>query len=125
MGFCAAGLGIAATISAASPITLVVVVLVTLGLGFALFSSPNISVIMGSIEKRYLGVASGLNSTMRTLGMMASMTVITIIFSIFMAGHAVTPETLPQFMGSMRTALTVFAVLCIIGIGFSLGRIRK
>jgi EmrB/QacA subfamily drug resistance transporter len=125
MALCAIGLGLAATITAASSITLIAIVLMTLGLGFALFSSPNISVIMGSIPKRYLGVASGLNSTMRTLGMMASMTVITVIFSIFMAGHAVTAETQVQFLTSMRTALITFSALCLVGIFFSLGRIRK
>jgi hypothetical protein len=80
---------------------------------------------MGSIPKRYLGVASGLNSTMRTLGMMASMTVITVIFSIYMAGQAVTPETQEQFMASMRSALITFSGLCLVGIFFSLNRIRK
>jgi EmrB/QacA subfamily drug resistance transporter len=125
MGLCAIGLGVAATIDATTTISLIMVVLVTLGLGFALFSSPNISVIMGSIPKRHLGVASGLNSTMRTLGMMASMTVITIIFSIYMAGHAVTPETQPQFLASMRTALMTFSGLCLVGIFFSLGRLRQ
>ena len=125
MGLCATGLGIAATITAASPITLVLGTLVTLGLGFALFSSPNISVIMGSIPTRYLGVASGLNSTMRTLGMMASMTVITIIFSIFMGGQAVTLQTQGLFLDSMRTALLTFSALCCIGIFFSFGRIHK
>jgi EmrB/QacA subfamily drug resistance transporter len=124
MGFCAAGLGIAASITATTQTSLIMVMLATLGLGFALFSSPNISVIMGSVEPRYLGVASGLNSTMRTLGMMTSMTVITIIFSIFMAGQAVTPDTQAQFLMSMRTALLIFSALCFIGIFFSLGRIR-
>jgi EmrB/QacA subfamily drug resistance transporter len=125
MGFCAAGLGIAASITAETSVDLIMVMLVILGLGFALFSSPNISVIMGSVPTRYLGVASGLNSTMRTLGMMASMTIITIIFSIFMAGHAVTPQTQPQFLFSMHTALLTFSVLCVIGIFFSIFRIRK
>jgi EmrB/QacA subfamily drug resistance transporter len=125
MTLCAAGLGAAAAIGATTPLTLVVVTLVTLGLGFALFSSPNISVIMGSIAPRYLGVASGLNSTMRTLGMMTSMTVITIIFSIFMAGEAVTLETQPQFLASMHSALLTFSALCLVGIGCSLIRIRR
>jgi hypothetical protein len=80
---------------------------------------------MGSIPTRYLGVASGLNSTMRTLGMMASMTVITIIFSIFMGGQAVTLQTQGLFLDSMRTALLTFSALCCIGIFFSFGRIRK
>lgn len=125
MTFCAAGLGIAASITADTPMAVIVVVLITLGLGFALFSSPNISVIMGSIAPRYLGVASGLNSTMRTLGMMASMTVITIIFSIFMSGHAVTPETADKFLLSMHTALLTFSGICLIGIFFSIARIRS
>ena len=125
MALCAVGLGIAAGITATTPISLIMITLAVLGLGFALFSSPNISVIMGSVAPRYLGVASGLNSTMRTLGMMASMTIITIIFSIFMAGHAVTPQTQPQFLFSMHIALLTFSALCIIGIFFSIGRIRK
>ncbi len=125
MALCAAGLAIAATITATTSLTLIMIMLATLGLGFALFSSPNISVIMGSVPPRYLGIASGLNSTMRTLGMMASMTIITIIFSIFMAGHAVTPQTQPQFLTSMHTALITFAALCVVGIFFSVARIRK
>jgi len=125
MGLCAAGLAIAASITATTSMLLVMVMLATLGLGFALFSSPNISVIMGSVPPRYLGVASGLNSTMRTLGMMGSMTIITIIFSIFMADQAVTPQTQPQFLASMHTALVTFSALCIVGIFFSIARIKK
>lgn len=125
MALCATGLAIAASITAATTMTLIMVMLVILGLGFALFSSPNVSVIMGSVAPRYLGVASGLNSTMRTLGMMTSMTIITIIFSIFMAGQAVTPQTQAQFLFSMHTALLTFSVLCVIGIFFSMARIRK
>jgi EmrB/QacA subfamily drug resistance transporter len=125
MGFCATGLGIAATITAATHLQLIIAMLVVLGLGFALFSSPNVSVIMGSVAPRYLGVASGLNSTMRTLGMMASMTIITIIFSIVMAGQAVTVQTQPQFLFSMHVALLTFSALCVIGIFFSMARIRK
>jgi EmrB/QacA subfamily drug resistance transporter len=125
MGLCAVGLVIAAGITAMTSMTLIMVMLATLGLGFALFSSPNISVIMGSVEPRHLGIASGLNSTMRTLGMMASMTIITIIFSIVMSGKAVTAQTQPLFLLSMHTALLTFSVLCVVGIFFSLARIRK
>ena len=124
MALCAAGLGLAATLDAATGIHVVTVMLILLGTGFALFSSPNVSVIMGSVAPRYLGVASGLNSSMRTLGMMTSMSIITVIFSIFMAGQAVTVATLPQFLLSMRTALLVFCGLCLIGIACSAGRLQ-
>ena len=124
MALCAAGLALAATLTAATSLPLVMVMLALLGTGFALFSSPNVSVIMGSVAPRYLGVASGLNSSMRTLGMMASMSIITVIFSVLMAGQAVTVETQPQFLLSMRTALLIFCGLCGIGILCSAGRIR-
>jgi MFS family permease len=125
MGLCALGLGVAATLNAGTSLPVIAAMLVFLGLGFALFSSPNTSVIMGSVEPRYLGVASGLNSSMRTLGMMSSMTIITVIFSIFMAGHAVTADTLPDFLHSMHRALLVFCFLCVLGIFCSMARLRK
>ena len=125
MALCAAGLAVAATLTAGTPLFVVMAMLTLLGTGFALFSSPNVSVIMGSVAPRYLGVASGLNSSMRTLGMMTSMSIITVIFSMLMAGQPVTAATLPQFLMSMRTALLVFCGLCVIGIACSAGRMQK
>jgi EmrB/QacA subfamily drug resistance transporter len=124
MGLCAAGLAVAATLTQATPLPVVMAMLALLGTGFALFSSPNVSVIMGSVEPRYLGVASGLNSSMRTLGMMTSMSIITVIFAMLMAGQPVTAATLPQFLLSMRTALLIFCGLCLVGIACSAARMR-
>ncbi|PLY02505.1 MAG: MFS transporter, partial [Desulfuromonas sp.] len=121
---CAVGLGVASTLTADSTLAHVLLLLGFLGLGFALFSSPNVSMIMGSVEPRYLGVASGLNASMRTLGMMTSMMIITLIFASLMHGQQVTPETQPAFLASMRTALLIFCGLCVIGIGCSLGRVK-
>jgi MFS family permease len=125
MALCAVGLAVAASLSAGSSLVKVILLLILLGGGFALFSSPNVSVIMGSVPSRYLGIASGLNSTMRTLGMMTSMMIITLIFSMLMHGQPVTPETQPAFLSSMRGALLVFCALCVIGIGCSLGRVGR
>jgi len=124
MALCAAGLAVAATLTAAAPLILVMAMLALLGTGFALFSSPNASVIMGSVAPRHLGVASGLNSSMRTLGMMTSMSIITVIFAVLMAGEPVTRATQPQFLLSMRTALLVFCGLCGIGIYCSAARLK-
>lgn len=124
MACCAIGLGVASQLGAMSSLTVVFVLLVFLGLGFALFSSPNVSMIMGSVPPRYLGVASGMNASMRTLGMMTSMMIITLIFAYLMHGQQVTPETQKDFLNSMRTALLIFCALCVVGIGCSLGRVR-
>jgi len=124
MALCAVGLAFAANLSAASGLSQAFVLLVFLGAGFACFSSPNVSIIMGSVEPRYLGVASGMNSSMRTLGMMTSMMIITLIFSYLMGGEPVTAATQPAFLASMRWALLIFCGLCVVGIGCSLGRVK-
>lgn len=123
MTLCALGLAFAANLTANSSLSMVLLLLVFLGAGFACFSSPNVSVIMGSVESRYLGVASGLNSSVRTLGMMTSMMIITLIFSYLMHGQPVTAETQPAFLASMHWALVIFCSLCVIGIGCSMGRV--
>ena len=125
MSLCALGLALAATLQAGSSLLLVVALLVLLGAGFALFSSPNVSLIMGSVAPRYLGIASGLNSTMRTLGMMTSMLIITLVFASLMQGQPVTAASQPAFLASMRLALWIFSGLCLVGIGCSLGRVKR
>ena len=125
MALCATGLGISAAISAFTSLPVLVAVFLLLGLGFALFSSPNMSVIMGSVAPRYLGVASGLVGSMRTLGMMTSMTIITVLLSVFMKGHSITFETQTDFLLTMRAALACFCLLCGGGILCSIGRLRR
>ncbi|MBW2205842.1 MAG: MFS transporter [Deltaproteobacteria bacterium] len=96
--------------------------LMLLGLGFALFSSPNTNAIMGSVEKRFYGLASGSVGTMRQLGMMVSMGIATLIFAVFIGRVPISVETYPAFMKSMQTAFTVFSLLCFGGIFASLVR---
>lgn len=57
-----------------------------------MFSSPNMSAIMGSVEKRFLGIASGTVGTMRLLGQMTSMAVAMVVFSIFIGREEITPD---------------------------------
>jgi len=124
MSLCAVGLLVAANLDAHSSLLTIIILLIFLGVGYALFSSPNVSMIMGSVAPRYLGIASGLNGTMRTLGMLTSMMVITLIFSIQMHGQPVTPATQPAFLASMHQALLIFCAFCVVGVGCSLGRVR-
>ncbi len=125
MASCAAGLGVAAFLQADSSIIQIFFLMIFLGFGFALFSSPNVSMIMGSVEPRHLGIASGLSASMRSMGMLTSMTIITLIFAWLMNGQAVTQETQIAFLSSMRISLLIFCALCVIGIGCSLGRIKS
>ncbi len=62
----------------------IVAVLLIQGIGFALFSSPNMSLILHSVEQNQLSMASALSAKMRSLGMVASMAIVTIFLSVFM-----------------------------------------
>lgn len=96
--------------------------LMLLGFGFALFSSPNMNAIMGSVEKRLYGTASGSVGTMRLLGQMLSMGIVTLIFALMIGRVQITSEYYPAFITSFRLALLIFAVLCTGGIFLSLSR---
>ncbi len=100
----------------------IVVTLVVLGLGFGLFSSPNTNAIMGAVEKRFYGVASGTLATMRLTGQMFSMGIAMLIISIFVGRVEIAPEYFDDLVASMQVAFIVFAALCFLGIFASLAR---
>ena len=107
-----------------SSIQLIVGNLVLLGFGFALFSSPNMSAIMGAVDKQYYGVASGAVATMRLLGQMLSMAMATVVLAMLVGHHAIEPQNYDRFLLSVRMVFTVSAMLCTAGIYFSLFRGR-
>jgi multidrug resistance protein len=98
----------------------VIVALAFNGTGMGLFSSPNSNAIMGSVGREVLGVAAGTLGTTRTAGMMLSMGIMMILFSIYMGQAEVTPEYYPQFLDSCRAGFTIFTVICLAGVFFQL-----
>ena len=101
---------------------MIVLILAFLGFGFALFSSPNMNAIMSSVEKRYLGIASGTVATMRLLGQMVSMAIAMVVFAIFIGREPITPANYSEFLKSVRVSFLIFSLLCTMGILFSFMR---
>jgi len=118
----AVGLGLLAFLSMTTSTLFLVAVLLLLGLGFALFSSPNTHAIMAAVEKKQYGVASSAVATMRLTGQMMSMGIATLIFALFIGQQKITPELYPQLLQSIRTAFSFFSVVCLCGIFASLAR---
>ena len=127
MGFTAIGLLVFCFLSPTTSIGLILAGLVVLGLGFALFSSPNTNAIMSSVEKKFFGTASGLVGTMRLTGQLLSMGIATLTFSHFLGGRLIEPDTYPLFLQAVRVAFIISTVLCVFGVFASMarGRIRK
>ncbi len=100
----------------------IVATLILLGLGFALFVSPNTNAVMGSVESGFYGVASGTLGTMRMMGMALSMGITILIFSIYIGKVQITPEYYGVFLRTTRLAFILFAALCFGGVFASLAR---
>jgi len=127
MGLTALGLFSLAFLKGGTSLYYIVGSLFILGLGFALFSSPNMNAIMSSVEKKYYGVASGTVATMRLLGQMFSMATVTFLFSIFMGDEEISPVNYDAFLGAVHILFVIFTISCLIGIFFSLtrGEVKK
>ena len=122
MGLTAAGLFLLTALHRDTALEFIIADLILLGLGFALFSSPNTNAVMSSVDRRFYGVASGTLGTMRLTGQMFSMGIAMLIFAIHIGHTQITPEYYPVFLRSMRSAFIFFAVLCSGGVFASLAR---
>lgn len=122
MGLTATGLMLLCFVNEASPIYFIVILLIIMGIGFALFSSPNSNAIMSSVEKKHLGTASGAVGTMRMVGQMLSMGIAMMLLAVYIGQQAIVPETYPGLISGMRTGFVIFSVLCVLGIFASLAR---
>ena len=98
--------------------------LALLGVGLALFTSPNTNAIMGSVERSFYGVASSTVGTMRLTGQMLSTGVVMTLFAVNLGGSQIVPELYPVLLSSVKTTFTIFFVLCFPGVAASMVRGR-
>ncbi len=126
MGLTALGLVLLIVLNAHTTLAYLIASLMILGFGFALFSSPNMNAIMSSVDKRFYGIASASVGTMRLLGQMLSMGIVTLILALYIGRVQITPQSFAMLIKSVQVAFIVFSVLCVGGIFFSLyrGRLR-
>ena len=94
----------------------IIVNLAIYGVGAGLFSSPNTNAVIGSVDSRFLGVASSTVATMRSCGMMLSLGIVMIVFSVYIGHAQITPEYYPAFLTSVKVGFIIFAALCFLGI---------
>lgn len=127
MALTSCGLMLFTRLTADTRLIYIVATLLLLGFGFAVFSSPNMNAIMSSVERRFLGVASGSAGTMRVLGQLFSMGIATLVLAIALGRIPITENVYPQLIRSIKIILSIFSGLTFLGIFASLtrGNIRK
>ena len=122
MGLTALGLLLLVFLKGDTSLFYIVACLLILGLGFALFSSPNMNAIMSSVEKSFYGIASGTVATMRLIGQMLSMAIVTFLFSLVIGNEEISPLNYDAFLHSVNILFIIFTISCLIGIYFSFTR---
>ena len=113
-----AGLGIAMVLLASllatqlgpgSSLLVVGSVLATQGLGFALFSSPNMTVIMNSAAESEVSLASALGAKSRSLGMIGGMLITALLLALRIGDDPVEAHPL-EFVGVVVSGYGILAV---------------
>jgi EmrB/QacA subfamily drug resistance transporter len=122
MTMCKLGLTAFAFLSAETPVWLIVLLLIWVGLGFAFFSSPNMNTIMSSVQKSQLGQASGTAASMRVVGQIISMTIVTLFFAGMFGSKSVDGVPDYLFLRAVKWGFASFALISVAGIYFSFKR---
>jgi EmrB/QacA subfamily drug resistance transporter len=127
MAVISVGLLLTSTLSLSSSSADVAARLFIVGLGMGLFSSPNTSAVMGSVEKDQRGIASGTLATMRFLGQSLSLALMSAIFATFISSSVlsalfvgINPSTLgvatEEFVEAMQRAFIIAAIISAAGV---------
>ena len=121
MGITCLGLLLMSFLNGGTPIWQTGLILMLVGLGFALFSSPNNNAIMGAVPPKYYGTTSSLVSTMRLFGQSISMALVTMLLA-WCGVQSLTGSDNVHLLPAIQMIFRVFCALSFIGIGFSLAR---
>ena len=124
MLMCASGLAALSFISPVTPVAYIVAILFFMGLGFALFSSPNMNTIMGAVDKSQYGQASGIAASMRVLGQIVSMAIVMLYFVAFFKGSSIESVSNETFLSVMKKGFISFSLMALVGTYCSVARGR-
>jgi EmrB/QacA subfamily drug resistance transporter len=100
----------------------IVMALAVVGFGLAFFVSPNTNAIMSAVPQSSGGVASATLATMRQMGIILSLGIVTVIFSIYIGQTEIEPAYYPAFLSGTRLLLGLFTALSFFGIFASYAR---
>lgn len=88
--------------------------LIGLGLGLGLFGSPNNSALMGSVDHKNRGSAGGILATVRNLGMVSGISIVSLVFNSAL-GRQLVGDTL-KYSVAFKAALPVAVALSVAAI---------
>ena len=123
----ACAFGILQGLSYATPIALICMAMIILGLGFGLFTTPNNNAALSSLDKTRFGIGSALLNFARVSGNMIGTAMVLLLVSILIGKVAIEPEQYPALLRVISIALGMSLFLTLTGAYFShsRGNIRR
>lgn len=94
----------------------IIALLILIGFGFGVFSSPNMNILMSSVDKQYYGFASATAGTMRLVGQSLSMGIAMMAISVQIGDIKFSSAVHAELMYSMRITFIICSALCLFGV---------
>ena len=127
----AAGMLLLRRLSIDTPVTEIVPVLIVVGLGMGLFTTPNTSAIMGAVSQERLGTAAAMVGLLRQLGMSIGLAMAGSLFASSSLSHAaglasqgLSEETILSLSITNGMRDTMLVALTFTAIGFIISALR-
>lgn len=122
MGVTGAGIAMLIFVGKDTALPVIIASLFIIGLGFAMFSSPNTNAIMSCVDRADYGVASSLVSTMRTIGQTTGMVVITMISTFYLGATPLSEAPTHLLLKVLHVSFIASMMFCFAGVFISLQR---
>ncbi|MBP1706797.1 MAG: hypothetical protein H6Q39_521, partial [Chloroflexi bacterium] len=105
----------------------IIIALIVVGTGLALFVSPNVNLIMSSVTPKYYAVASAVAGTLGGVGRALSMGIATVVIALVLGRVIISPEYHTTFLTSTRITFAILSGLSLAGVVASYygGRARR
>jgi MFS family permease len=107
-------------ITALSPIWTLFLGQALCGIGFGLFSAPNTTIIMNSVDRTRFALVSALQSMTRNAGMSLCMALVSAVFAVMLVSPARTPAYLAELQDSLSISFLISTGLGAAGLCFCL-----
>ncbi|HWR83607.1 MAG TPA: MFS transporter [Candidatus Deferrimicrobium sp.] len=124
MGTLAVGMYLLSRLGTDTANTYIVLSLVVIGGGSAIFNTPNASALMGWVNEEQRAITSGVISASRNIGMSTGIAVGTAAFAYFQARYANLGSTGLTFVASFHQVALIEMACAIVGLPFCFGRKR-
>lgn len=122
------GLALVGRLGASSPAGVAALALASVGLGIGLFTVPNLSLVMGAIPREEQGVAGGLTSMARTIGVVSGVAIGSLALTALREREAdrlgVAVGDAVTFLPAFRQLFTMAALVTLGALVLSLTRLR-